>query len=268
MWRYDPQRSRAFDYRSFGRANQDAVFDLSTVSAAVSTGAAESSQRIMAGPLSLPAGSYQVRVWLADGPAPDGEVVVSASDRAVLARQGESAQNPVTVPFQVPFAVRRLTIAASGSLARHAVKVDLRPTALVPPGERERATVRDFESIPAHPGAYIAYLNEHAYPEGGVFWTRGTGAASVLVAAGGARRLLLTLYSGPAAIDCTVTMAGGPQTVRTTPGQTSTLSFVIPQDERFIPMSVQASDFFRPSEVDPASTDQRGLGCQVRVGLE
>ena len=97
MWRYDPQRSRAFDYQKLGRADQNAVFDLSTVSAAAGAGAAESSQRIMAGPLSLPAGSYEVRVWLAEGPAHDGDVVVSASDRAVFARQGRGAQNPVTV---------------------------------------------------------------------------------------------------------------------------------------------------------------------------
>ena len=265
MWRYDPQQSRAFDYQKLARVNQDAVFDLSTVSAALSAGAAESSQRIMAGPLSLPAGSYQVRVWLAEGPVHDGEVVVSASDRAVFARQKKGAENPVTVPFQIPVAVRRLTVTASGSLARHAEKVDLQLTAI---GDRERGAVRELESIPDHPGAFIAYTNEHAYPEGGVFWTRGTGEASVLVAAGGARRISLTLFSGAAATDCTVTLAGGPQTVAMTPGQTSTVSFVIPPGQRLVPLTVQASAFFRPSEVDPASTDNRGLGCQVRIGLE
>jgi hypothetical protein len=186
----------------------------------------------------------------------------------VFARQWKGAENPVTVPFQIPVAVRRLTVATSGSLARHAVKVDLQPTAVVSPGNRERGQVRELESIPGHPGAFIAYTNEHSYPEGGVFWTRGTGKASVLVAVGGARRMSLTLFSGAAATDCTVTVSGGPQTVATTPGQTSTVSFVIPADQRLVPLTVQAAAFFRPSEVDATSTDSRGLGCQVRVGLE
>jgi hypothetical protein len=268
LWRYDPQRLRPFDYQKLARVGQDAVFDLSTVSAPLAAGAAESSQRIMAGPLSLPAGSYQARVWLAEGPVHDGEVVIAASDRAVFARQGKGTDNPVTVPFQLPVAVRRLTVAASGSLARHAVQVDLRPMAIVAPGDRERGAVRELEGIPEHPGAFVAYLNEHAYPEGGVFWTRGTGEASVLVAVNGARRLALTLFSGAAATDCTVTLDGGPQKVPMTPRQTSTVSFVIPPGQRLVPLKVQASAFFRPSEVDQASTDTRGLGCQVRIGLE
>ena len=162
-------------------------------------------QRIMVGPVSLPAGSYQARIWFAEGLAHDGEVVVSSSDRAVYARAGNSVQNPLVVPFQLPFGVRRLTVSASGSAARHAVRAELKPDG---PRARRRpardSRARTIESIPEHPGAYLAYMNEHAYPEGGVFWTRGTGQASVLVAAGGARRMTLTLFSGPSGADCTV----------------------------------------------------------------
>ncbi len=267
LWRYDPQRLRPLDYRTLQRLNQDQVFALSTTTVDLGE-PTDSNQRIISGPLSLPAGSYQARVWFAEGAAHDGEIVVSASDRAVFARQDSSVQNPLIVPFQLPIGVRRLTIAASQSAARHAVKVELRPDAIVPPGERETAPVRAIESVPEHPGAYVAYLNEHAYPEGGVFWTRGTGRAAVLVAPGGARRLTLTLFSGPTAADCTVTLLGEPQTVKTAAGQTSTVSFVVPENRRVLPLEVQASAFFRPSEVDSGSTDNRGLGCQVRIGLE
>jgi hypothetical protein len=151
---------------------------------------------------------------------------------------------------------------------RHAFKAELEPQAIVSPGEREPVLPRSIEAIPEHPGAYIGYTNEHAYPEGGVFWTRGTGQAEVLVAPGGARRLNITLFSGPSGADCTVILSGEPQTVKTTAGQTSSISFAIPPDRRFVPLAVRASTFFRPSETDRASTDGRGLGCQVRVGLE
>ena len=268
MWRYDPQRLRALDYATLSRVDQTAVFELSRITVNVDSGGAGSTQRMMVGPLSLPAGSYQARIWFAEGLAHDGDVVVSSSDRAVFARVGNSVQNPLTVPFELPFAVRRLTVAASQSGSRQAVKVEVTPTALVPIAEREEAAIRAIESIPDHPGAYVGYTDEHAYPEGGVFWTRGTGRASVLVATGRARRMTLTLFSGPSGAECTVTLPGALQTVKMTPGQTSTVSFVVPPNQRVVPLAVGASAFFRPSEADPASTDSRGLGCQVRIGLE
>jgi hypothetical protein len=268
MWRYDPQRLRALDYAALSRVDQTAVLGLSRVGFDLESGATGTSQRMMVGPLNLPAGSYQARIWFTEGLAPEGEVVVSSSDRAVFARVGNSVQNPLTVPFELPFAVRRLTVSASQSAARQAVKVEVTPRALVPVAEREETTIQAIESIPEHPGAYVGYTNEHAYPEGGVFWTRGTGQASVRVATGGARRLVLTLFSGPSSAECTVILPGAPQIVKMTPGQTSTVSFVVPPNQRVVPLSVAASAFFRPSEADPASTDSRGLGCQVRIGLE
>jgi hypothetical protein len=267
LWQYDPQRLRALDYATRTRIDQDDVFELSRI-VEVSSGAADATQRIMVGPVNLPAGSYQARIWFAEGFAHDGEVTVSSSDRAVYARVGNSVQNPVIVPFRLPVGDRRLTVTASRGAARHAVSADLTPTALVPVEERETNMARTIESIPGHPGAYLAYLNEHAYPEGGVFWTRGTGEASVLVAAGGARRMTLTLFSGPSGADCTVSLHEARQAVRMIPGQTSAVSFDLPGGDRVVPLTVAASAFFRPSETEPASTDGRGLGCQVRVALE
>jgi hypothetical protein len=268
LWQYDARRMHAFDYGALSRVDQNAVFDLSRIAVDLSSGAADSTQRMMVGPVSLPAGSYQARIWFSEGVAQDGDITVASSDRAVYARVSNSVQNPMSVPFQLPFGVRRLTVTATGSAARHALKAELDPQAVVAPREREPALPRLIEAIPEHPGAYIGYTNEHAYPEGGVFWTRGTGRAEVFVAPGGARRLIFTLFSGPSGADCTVILSGESQTVKTTPGQTSSVSFAVPADRRFVPLSVQASTFFRPSETDPASTDSRGLGCQVRVGLE
>jgi hypothetical protein len=101
-----------------------------------------------------------------------------------------------------------------------------------------------------------------------VFWTRGTGEAAVLIAPAGARRLTFTLFSGPSGADCTVILSGARQMVKTIPGEASTVSFAVPPGEVSVPLTVAASTYFRPSEADPASTDTRGLGCQVRVGLE
>jgi hypothetical protein len=268
LWQYDPQQLRALDYATLSRVDQTRVMELSRITGTVDRGAAGSSQRMMVGPLSLPAGSYQARIWFTEGLSQNGEVVVSSSDRAVFARVSNSVQNPLIIPFELPFAVRRLTVAAAQTASQPAARVEVAPLTLVPVANREEAAVRTIESIPDRPGAFIGYTNEHAYPEGGVFWTRGTGQASVLVATGGARRMALTLFSGPSGAECTVILPDAPQTVKMTPGQTSTVSFAVPASQRVVPLSVAASAFFRPSEADPASTDGRGLGCQVRIGLE
>ena len=184
MWQYDPQRVRGFDYATLSRLDQNAVFDRSRIVVEMDGGAPDLTQRMMVGPVSLPAGSYQARIWFPEGLAHDGEVVVSSSDRAVYARVRNGVQNPLVVPFALPFGVRRLTVSASGA-ARGAQRAQLEPVAIVPPDRREPTTPRTIEAIPEHPGAYLGYTNEHAYPEGGVFWTRGTGRASVLIATGG-----------------------------------------------------------------------------------
>jgi hypothetical protein len=44
--------------------------------------------------------------------------------------------------------------------------------------------------------------------------------------------------------------------------------FDLPQGRQLVPLTVQSTVMFRPAELDPKSTDMRGLGCQVRIGLE
>jgi hypothetical protein len=277
MFRYDAQRLRALDYRRLRKLDQTEVLQLSTLrtltTAPVSTppGATDSSQRMIAGPFTLPAGSYEARIWFADArplEAMPGEIVVSSSARAVFGRIGNIGQNPAVAPFQLPVAVRRLTVTASGAAATAAVKVEIAPTFLVPPGEREKVPVRAIESLPDRPGAYVAYLDEHTYPEGGVFWTRGAGAGSVLVAPGGAARLILTLSTGPRSGEVTVTIAGSERKVQLTAGKTANVSAPIPAGVRLVPVSIQSSGFFRPAEFDPSSSDTRGLGCRVHSTLE
>jgi hypothetical protein len=54
----------------------------------------------------------------------------------------------------------------------------------------------------------MAYLDDHTYPEGGVFWTRDTGKGTVVVATAGASKLGLILHVGPSGGPVAV-VAGG-----------------------------------------------------------
>jgi hypothetical protein len=266
LWRYDARRHRPFDYSQLRRIDQTQMLAASTLVVDRRHFTAGPPQRLLAGPFTLPPGAYEMRISLAGDEG--GEFVVSSSERAIFARR-EKMGNPVLVPFQLPVSVGRVMLSASTpQLANAVVRTEVVPTAVVPPGDREIAGVRAIESLPQHPGAYVVYLNEHAYPEGGVFWTRGTGDAAVVVAASGVRRLRLTVHSGPRDDEATITVVGVTRTVRTIAGQATEMTFDVPAGLQFIPITVHSSSFFRPIELDPASGDNRGLGCHVQIDLE
>ena len=84
LWAYDATQMHALDYGRLSRVDQKVVFDLSRITVNLGSSAADSTQRIMVGPVSLPAGSYQARIWFSEGVAQDGDIIVSSSDRAVL----------------------------------------------------------------------------------------------------------------------------------------------------------------------------------------
>jgi hypothetical protein len=101
-----------------------------------------------------------------------------------------------------------------------------------------------------------------------VFWTRGLEQTTVLVAPGGASRMVLTLFTGPLTGSVTLVVAGTVHTVSVEAGQTRQLVVDVPRADRLVPIVIQSSSTFRPSDADPASADMRRLGCQVRVDLE
>jgi len=62
--------------------------------------------------------------------------------------------------------------------------------------------------------------------------------------------------------------AGASRTVRVERGQTAEVQLAVPKDARLVPITIQSSTTFRPSEVDRSSEDTRALGCRVRVDVQ
>ena len=114
----------------------------------------------------------------------------------------------------------------------------------------------------------MAYVNDGAFAEGGVFWTRGTAEADVLVASAGASTVNLTIHAGPAGGDVRVRANETRSTITLRGGETRTLPVPVSSGARVVALSVQSSTAFRPSDVETGSTDTRELGCQVRVDVE
>ena len=79
--------------------------------------------------------------------------------------------------------VARVSVTVSDeALARTVTQVTLEPRAVVPVSAREEQSIRTIEALPGTTNGYLVYSDGMAFPEGGVFWTRGTAPTRVLVA--------------------------------------------------------------------------------------
>ncbi len=257
IWGWEPNR-HPFDYTRFVTLDQSRLREMSVVR--------------LQGPdiesLALPAGAYEARVWLGSAGAREGEIEI-ASERATFGRYKGTVQSPISVPFDLPASVYRVAVTVRDAvLARQVMTVDIVPKAVVPVSARDARRVLAVESIPDSTTGYIVYVDPATFPEGGVFWTRGTDAATVLVAPGGASRLALALTLGPLAGEVRVGVAGQETNVRVDVNQTTRLEAPVPPGLRLVPIEIQSSRQFHPVDFDPHSDDRRRLGCRVRIELQ
>jgi hypothetical protein len=268
LWRFDGNRFRTLDYQTLTRTSPERFRELTTIE--INAQPSEVSDAgYTAGPLSLPPGTFDARVWFSGAAARDGEVLVAALPRATFGRRSGSLTNPTSIPFELPVAIRRLSVrVADRRVAESVSRFEIVPVAVVPALERHDIPVRSIESLDARTGAYLIYTDEHAYPEGPVFWSRGTAETRLWVAPAGASKMLLKLSTGPKSGAVTLTVDGQAKTVVMQGGEVKDLAFDLPSGRQIVPLTVQSTVMFRPAEADAKSTDMRGLGCQVRIDLE
>jgi hypothetical protein len=257
LWRWDPDRVRAFEYGRNIPLSAAHLRDVSVVS-----------WRGPAAPVALPAGAYEARVWFAGAAAREGEIVVTSQQNAVFGRFAGALQNPTSIPFELPSDAPSVVVKLRDpKLAERVVNTEIVPHDVSSLSARDRHTVRAVDSVVDSTHGYIVYVDSTTFPEGGVFWTRGADLATVLVAPGGASRLVLTLFPGPLSGDVQVSVAGTASKVRVEANQIAQFETDLTRGVRLVPVEIQAPGQFRPNDVDSNSHDARRLGVQVRVGL-
>jgi hypothetical protein len=173
----------------------------------------------------------------------------------------------MTFTFDLPVDAPVSVAVSNERLARSIDQIDIVPEAIVPRRLRPNVEVRAIEAIAGRPGGFIIYADDDSYPEGGVFWTRGTQSATVLVTPSGASTLALTLHVGPVGGVVRLSVEGHDRSVTLAADQTQRIEIPLTPGARLVPVSVGAAGEFRPSDQDGGSTDHRWLGCQVRVEL-
>lgn len=223
------------------------------------------------GPLELPPGRYTFRVWLRASRGPTGEVwAVFHRSRARAGHARADGRNPIAMSVELPRGLGERPVwfgTASRDLAASISRLDVEPVDVVPARERSRDEVRAVEPIAGHDRAYLAYLDANAFPEGGVFWTRGESTAAVRVLPAGASRLTLRLQAGAWRGPVTVSANGTTHTLAMRPWSEVRIDVPLPPGLASVPVVIAAAGGFRPSQIDPAVRDDRWLGCRVRVEL-
>jgi hypothetical protein len=255
---YDGDRHHAFHYGKFERVSVDQLLQGSVLPLAVSP----------TGTVALPPGRFEARVSLRSGQPSQGELRVRSGQNVVFGRVQGTFDDHVTVPFDLPVSVARVIIdTPEDALAQRIRSIEVVPRSIVPRHLRDTRDVRTIESVEGWPGGYVAYVDDHSYPEKGVFWTRGQESATILVAPHGASLLTLTLFIGPRRGVVHVSVAGDERLVTLDAGSVHVLEIPAPPRRPLIPVTVRSEGMFRPSDIDHESDDVRWLGCQVRVGL-
>jgi hypothetical protein len=185
-----------------------------------------------------------------------------------MAQVGSPLHNPALLAFELPIASPqvwlRLTDAES---AQRAVRTEIVPRMVQPVGDRTPVRVKAVAAVPGPEPAYIAFVDEHTFPEREAYWTRGTRRGRILVAPGGARELVVNLQNGPVNNTIHVTVASQAFSVSLRPYSTGVVTADVSPSAAVLTVDVEASASFRPFDVDSQSADRRDLGCQVRIEL-
>jgi hypothetical protein len=267
--RYDGGQTRALQYAPFARLDQPAVARRATVVESLSGSPWTQSVPDHLGPYALAPGRYQFRIWFRHREAGGVFDLVSHPGPGIIGRIRVEDANTIAVEIDLPVPVPPLYLHTADVALQKAVRqVDIVPLAVVPPGDRLPETdVREVEWIAPRPAGLLVYLDRHAFPERGQFWTEGAAATRVLVAPAGAQRLALSVHCGPAGGALTLTVAGHRMDWTLAANETRTFDTPIDGQTSLVPVEIATPVRFRPADVDPSSQDRRWLGCHVSVAL-
>lgn len=265
MHAYDAARLRPLDLERLRRLSVPELFSALTV--AVRRDPDSASGGLFDDPFELPEGEYEARVWFGGDRPHAGEIRASLSEHIMVARTAGPLGNPSVVRFRMAVPARLRIGLTDGAAAAAARLVEIAPLQLAAGAARSGLTVTALEPVEGRPESYMAYADEHTYPEGGVFWTRGTETGHLVLVPARATELRLILHVGPNNGRVAVEVANRHLDIDMAANETREVVLPLPPGALTVAMSVRASRAFRPAEADPASDDQRRLGCQVRPRL-
>ena len=80
--------------------------------------------------------------------------------------------------------------------------------------------------------------------------------------------MTITVSTGPLAGEVFLKTAAGSRKVQVPAGRPQRVTFDLPEGGALVPLAVQSSTVFLPTDGDPQARDLRPLGCRVEIALE
>ena len=168
---WDGASLRARDYRRNVAMEEPDVLRLAATRVSRTGGELNDDPHRLAGPFTLPPGTFTARVRF-DGLTAGGAVLALLGDRVAIARAPVSQAGETVLPFDLPVDTDVWIAVSDATLAAAAADVTLTADTIVPRSARVDMEVHAIEAIDGRAGAFIAYADDDAYPEGGAYWTR------------------------------------------------------------------------------------------------
>ena len=215
----------------------------------------------------LPAGRYALDLTGSDAAAS----LPSASMSLQLGREGrpiegwplalgpgETSRYEFDVPLDAEFVGFRATRQVEPAVA------ELRVTPVSIFETRKRFSAPTVLSATAFPAARVFFHDSASYPEAQGFWVKGRTSARMtfLKTREHDTELLLAIHSGARPNVVTIEAPGWSQKLELAPGVTQRVAVPSKEGDRFVPLTITASDGFVPAEVE-GSKDRRLLGAWV-----
>jgi hypothetical protein len=170
---------------------------------------------------------------------------------------------PWQTSFELPIDATFVGFRATEGLAGAVRELRLVPERIV--NARERLSGRETLAALAGASCSLFFHDTHTWIEETGFWTRGRSTAELTIVPATAHPQKLSVHCGPTAGTVTLTSPGWRSTVAVQPGLVQEVEVPVESAGVAVPMKIETSTGFVPSEHDPSSSDRRVLGCWFEV---
>jgi hypothetical protein len=228
-------------------------------------GPAPSPRTLLLVPDVLPAGTYALMVRLeAETTDMSGtaKLVIGRNARPILTWNLRTDLRDGSVRFDLPVNVGSIIVEGDDESARAVKAVSLRPIELVRPANR---LTNDYARRAERYGPGLAYFfDDGAFVEEAGFWVRG-GARTRIAAmpAQAGPPLHLFARNAPVTNHVTIDIDGQAQTLELQPREERLVEVPFTKGRSGALVKIYSDAGFRPSQVEPGSTDNRFLGVWI-----
>jgi hypothetical protein len=165
--------------------------------------------------------------------------------------------------FELPIDATFVGFRASTEIAGAVREIRLVPEQIV--NARSRLSQRDTLAAVAGTSSSIFFHDTHTWIEETGFWTRGRSTAELTFVPATIPAQRLSVHCGPMGGTVTLTSPGWRATLVVQPGVVQQVEVPVESAGAAVPMKIETSTGFVPSEHDPSSSDRRVLGCWFEV---